>query len=344
MRILVTGLVATAALVGGYVFWWNKVADTAEQQILAWKEQKIREGYQISHEPIVISDFPYRVKLNIASLEIKAPAPKQQSLKTGAVWAIAQPWNIKHIIFGTEEPVTARWLDNEEEKTLKAEVDKALGSVTFTHSGKLETLAIDITDLTATPSWRSEIKASRLQVHERASVVKEASSDNQEKQKPARQLAVRIDNLLTGTGNAVPLGEKIEHFGLSALLEGSWKQFTDQTAVEAWRDEGGALDIQELAVRWGQSKLSSSGTLSLDPENRPIGAFTAKITGYNTILATMADAGKFDRKSLKTAGFALNLLAKEDEQGERYLNVPLTLQEGGLYLGPIFLTKVSPIF
>ncbi len=344
MRILVSGLITTAALIGGYVFWWNKVADTAEQQILAWKEQKISEGYQITHAPIVISDFPYRVKLTLASLEIQTPPSKQQSLKTGTIWAIAQPWNIKHIIFGTEKPVTARWLDNDKEKILKVEAGKALGSATFTNDGKLETLAIDMTDLTAAPSWRPEIKASRLQVHERATAVQETSSDQEAKQKSARQLAIRIDNLLTGAGDTLPLGEKIEHIGLSALLEGGWKQLRDQTAIEAWRDQGGALDIQELTVRWGESKLSSSGTLSLDPETRPIGAFTAKITGYNTILAAMADAGRFDRKSLKTAGFALNLLAKEDEQGKRFLNVPLTLQEGGLYLGPIFLTKINPIF
>ena len=84
--------------------------------------------------------------------------------------------------------------------------------------------------------------------------------------------------------------------------------------------------------------------LAADGGMRPLGALTADIRGYEETLQALAEAALIRRDVLPASRVALNLLAKTDEtDGRRVLTVPLTAQDGALYLGPIKLLALPPV-
>ena len=95
---------------------------------------------------------------------------------------------------------------------------------------------------------------------------------------------------------------------------------------------------------WGALDLRANGTMALDADMRPLGALTADIRGYEEALEAMAEAGMLRRNILPASRVALNLLAKTDESdGRKVLTVPLTAQDGALFLGPIKLSDLPAV-
>jgi hypothetical protein len=350
MRLIITTIAILALIFGGYFFWWNTVADTALSQVEIWKQAKIKEGYSIEHSPIEISGFPYRVRLDLGALQVKHP---NSALTTAdSVWVVAQPWSLKHIIFGTKGTATHQWIQNSVSRKLELTPTESVGSATLTSKGKLKTLAIDLKDIQSIftdAKGPQKATTGRFQIHVRQSVLPQkmaegAEAPASEQDIPAWQMAVRVDDLTLADRTDLPLGNHISHAAISAVVEGKSSDFTSKEKILAWRDKGGAIDVRELNLVWGKSSATADGNLTLDTENRPLGAFRAKITGFNELLDVFGQAKGLDAKNRLAAGFALNLIAKENEKGERYLDLPISLQNGAAYLGPVSLTKLDPIF
>ncbi len=111
----------------------------------------------------------------------------------------------------------------------------------------------------------------------------------------------------------------------------------------AWSKAGGTLELKSLIVDWGALGMTTSGTLALDAELRPLAALTAEIEGYGAVLAALADAGTLKTRDAKLATTVLDLLAKPAPDGARVLTVPVTAQNGTLFVGPLSLVKLGPV-
>ena len=115
-------------------------------------------------------------------------------------------------------------------------------------------------------------------------------------------------------------------------------------AVAGWRDDGGTVELERLVLEWGPLELEASGTLALDPAMQPIGSLTAEIRGYAETLDALVQAGAAPPRDAAIAKVVLNLLAKTPpDGGPPVLTVPLTAQDGRLFVGPVALLELPPI-
>ncbi|MCH9012285.1 MAG: DUF2125 domain-containing protein, partial [Proteobacteria bacterium] len=94
----------------------------------------------------------------------------------------------------------------------------------------------------------------------------------------------------------------------------------------------------------GPLDLRAEGTAALDQRLRPQGAFTARIRGLPDALDAFAARGLIE----PGVAFALKLtalaLAKQrDETGKAVVELPITLQDGLFYLGPVALFRLAPV-
>ena len=76
----------------------------------------------------------------------------------------------------------------------------------------------------------------------------------------------------------------------------------------------------------------------------PLGAFDAKVIGLSESLDALAAAGAIPQDQV----FALQLLvlalsSETDAQGRKVIEVPFSLQQGRLFLGPIPLADLDPV-
>lgn len=346
MRVIVITLTAFAVLIGAYGFWWNSLADIAVTQVEHWKENQKARGYLITNSTPNVSGFPYRVKLDIEKIVIENPSRfESYSATLTDLWAVTQPWKINHVIFGTESPVQASWMEGSIARTATIKASQALGSATVSDTGALQTLAIDLQDITVEGFDKGPKRAKRIQLHRRPSVRSANQNDTPLKSSlPSNQYAMTIDEIFLGDTIEYPLGDTIEKIAVLARLEGELRDFQSKKSILKWRDQGGIIDIEDTMLSWGKSKISGNGTLALDDKNRPMGAFSTKLVGFNGLLDILTASGGLDPRAKQTASFALNLLAKQDNNGVLFLDIPLSLQEGGVYLGPLFLMPIKPIF
>ena len=194
-------------------FWWNSVADIALSQFETWKNNRRSEGVTISHQPITTSGFPYRVKLYLTDVRIVRSHTDTQSgfkIIIPNIWALTQPWNPTHIIFGTLGTSEYNPSDDAGAQTFSLTPETAMGSATFSSEGKFKTLAIDITKAQMQTSQYGPLSADRLQLHSRMSVTlkKTEGSDAPASaaENPAWQIALRADVITFENGAVAPLG------------------------------------------------------------------------------------------------------------------------------------------
>jgi hypothetical protein len=110
------------------------------------------------------------------------------------------------------------------------------------------------------------------------------------------------------------------------------------------RHSGGTVDVNWLQVNWGEFDLRAKGTLALDAEARPLGAFSTDIRGYNQALDTLVAYAALEQSAATMAKVGLSLLAKSPaEGGPPVLTLPLTAQDGHLYAGPLKILDLDPI-
>jgi hypothetical protein len=77
---------------------------------------------------------------------------------------------------------------------------------------------------------------------------------------------------------------------------------------------------------------------------RPLGALTADIRGHTETINVLERARLLQRKVAATSRIALSLLAKPDKDGTgSVLTIPVTAQDGRLYLGFVRLLALPPI-
>lgn len=108
-----------------------------------------------------------------------------------------------------------------------------------------------------------------------------------------------------------------------------------------WRDGGGVLEIDYAKITWQPIVFEAEGTLTYDKDMYPLGSFSTHLIGHQEALSHMTELGCMNKKNAMWAVFALDLLSKQDEKGNKVLSVPLTLQDRKLTLGAIPLFKMG---
>jgi len=343
MRIVIAGVVALAAIGGGYSYWWNTVAERGKAEIRAEKEKLASEGIEINYDPIEVSGFPYRVKYNLNQFTV-SQFKNQQEEKVAFenVWVVLQPWNLRHAIFGTEKPFTYTRLSGDQTNKAVITPEKILGSLTVDNEQKISSFALDAENLAILADEKQNYEIKRLQIHERPFAITETASDKSTKSKAGRQFAIRLNDLSLDKNLDSPLGHAVQKINVLSTIEGSWDDLKDKETITKWRDAGGAVNIDELSITWGKSTFTSSGTLSVDGELMPVGAISTQILDYEKGLKALTK--KIGQDGAMMIGMMVLGLSKENEKGEKYLDIPLTLQNGWLYYETMKLTKLEPVF
>ncbi len=111
--------------------------------------------------------------------------------------------------------------------------------------------------------------------------------------------------------------------------------------ANGWRDGGGTLELQRVAIGWGPLGLTGSATLALDDHLQPMGAATARIVRPAETLDALAGAHVIGAGVAASAKAVLGLMQKTPEGGGApEVEVPLTLQDRALAIGRIPLMRL----
>jgi len=140
------------------------------------------------------------------------------------------------------------------------------------------------------------------------------------------------------------LGNNLAFLAFNASLFGPMPG-SEPVSIVRWRDAGGTIELNSFRMRWGPLGIESTGTIALDADMRPIGALTADIIGYGDVIDAMIMSNLIPLGDAFLAKVAFNMLAEKDENGGPPVlrSVPVTAQDGAIFVGPVKVAEVSPV-
>ncbi|MSP42993.1 MAG: DUF2125 domain-containing protein [Alphaproteobacteria bacterium] len=343
LRYAVLSVVVLLAIIA-YTVYWFALAGKIERGIAAWAEARRAEGMVVKYDTLEVTGFPLRVQPQAANVHITAPGQHpmwgwRSALLTGNIL----PYNLNHIVFNAPQPqeISLQINGSPREQYVLAP-QSAFASVALKQD-MADRLDVDIRDGTLRGG---NIKTGAL-TFERAQLHLRAGADGapQGLHNPALfDISLKLENMDYPGFAGSALGPHLSHMAATASIEGTWPAEKGAAGVRQWRDAGGVAQIRAMELDWGPLKLKAAGTLALDDKDRMIGSLTSKLAVYEGLIKGLQDAGQLKKDEAGAARIGLGIIAIASGGKDGELSLPLVLQDGEMFVGPLRIAKLKPLF
>lgn len=296
---------------------------------IALVEVNLRQkGYEISFSSLQFKGTPWSIEAIVQNPHLKDPQGlidwHGEKMKV-----MIRPWNFYTFIFTLSGNQSVLVLQNPFLSVLN--MNQVQGTLKLNSQGKLDELTVFIDQLTS-------MKDSNAQP-----LIFYSSSFKAENIANLTNLNLIFKSCVKGFEPYFK--EKCPKQPFEVDLKAHFSGYQGKNSVPLtlaeWRDGGGVLEIDYAKIIWQPIVFEAEGTLTYDKDMYPLGSFSTRIIGHQEALSHMTKLGCMNKKNAMWAGFALDLLSKEDEKGTKILTIPLTLQDRKLTLGAIPLFNMG---
>ena len=322
------GLAAAALLVavfGAYSVYWFVVAGRLEDGVAQWAGSLRAQSLDLSWRAIRVDGFPlaFRVVLEEARLRGSATAPNGE-FRVPLLSGSARPWNFRLWQLTAADGVSATAnLAGGAVATLS--VRRATGSATVAQEGG-GMLWLSLKEPAADLGVRLAARDADLWL----TLPPHLPQTHTER---AVGIALDARGLSLPTVPA-PFKNPVDEVSFGVTVMGRVPAAPLRQAAAAWRDSGGTLELDQVALSWGSLRVTGSGTVALDPDLQPIGGFSGAVEGYGELLRALVAGGRMRPGDARLAQLALGMLAKPGADGRPEIATSFTIQNGEMFLGP----------
>ena len=336
-----TALAVTAAVALVYGGYWSFLAAQVRTGVEQWFAERTLQGLEAGYASLRVGGFPFRLVAVIEAPRLAAPhGLKPWSWKGPALVLKARPWRLTRVRLSA--PGRHHFT-----------VIRRGGLAAFTvEAGKLELKLKHRGE--GTGRAMLSVREVTLRDASEKTVAGVAAADFIV-ERPGRaddggpgRTAPALDFMAQAEGVSYPaapvrgLGRTTARLVARVSVTGQVNDAPE--AMARWRDSGGTLEVKRFTLNHGPLALDGDGTLAIDNRMRPIGAFTLRVKGFEEVLDRLAGAGVIKPHPAALAKTVMKALAqKQGMPGAEELKVPLSLQDGWLYVGPVALAKLPPI-
>lgn len=142
----------------------------------------------------------------------------------------------------------------------------------------------------------------------------------------------------------LPLGNRLDQLSFDLRVMGAPPDFTKTDEIKAWNEASGVLEFDQLDLLWGPLGISAKGTVGLNSELQPEGAFSGKVERLDLAIDQLVSKGAIEQRQEALLRSSIGVLARPSGMmGGSAPIVPISMQSGGLYLGPVRIMTIPPI-
>lgn len=332
-----------------YSFYWLWASERMEAMVIGWADEQRAAGTEVSWSSLEVTGYPFRLEAHIGDPVIRA---RDWSWQGERFVLHMLPYNFRHYIgvFRGRQAVSLGGPAAGRPLFLEGAAERARASLVLEQAGGLR-LSVDLTGLAARQLGAAQgpvtarFAAEHLQIHLRQWIEGETNGN------PNAKLAFAVQaekaelpaHGLKGLGSVIDLARGQILLNELPLVAGA-DPLSLADWLRAWQSNGGGARLQGLDLRWDEIDLSASGRMALDGSGRPSGEIDTIVAGHAEIIEVLA-ANRLlpgeQAETAKNALAALNLVSR-DERGR--LLMPVTLKKGNLYLGPVKLGELAPVY
>ena len=336
-RILSTLIVLLLLLAGAHGLAWWRITGMMAAGFADWTALRRAEGWTVEHDPPRPAGWPLAAELVVPNLRVEA---------RGRGFAEAVGHESGRLVLRIAPPrldrLALRW---EGQQVLRlgavavpftaARLEADLPLEPMPPPRAMEVLAEGVA--AATPAGPLEARRVRLLL-----------SPGSAGAEPALMLDLRAEALRLPPGAIGPgvaaFGREVESASVAATLTGPPPMPPSAQRARAWREAGGVLDLQNLALRWGPIAGEATLRVTLDPALQPQGSGGVRLAGAPAAIQALEGAGLVPRATARTAQGVVALLSRvPPEGGPPRVEVPVAVERGRITLARIPLVEFPPI-
>lgn len=321
-RLVLIAVVGLVAAILAYSLYWMHAAGQARNHLQSWTEARRAEGWAIGWGEATQDGFPWRLRLTLTAPELTHPSGLRWQAPHVELWTAPLWPRAVHVETAGNHTVT--WAGRDWPLSLeRLAATIASGSLDAhlhglqTGQSRIADLGLSLSALPPRPdpsghpaSWRFALSGRDIQL----------PSDT-----------------LPGFDGQMALAE------ISGRVMGAIPTGTPVAAIAGWSKQGGIIELDRVALDWPPMGLEGTGTAALDPSGQPLVALSTRIHGFDALMDRLYQAGLVDQATARTSKTLLGLMAKPDPRGRPAIPAPVTIQDGGLYLGPARIGAVPGI-
>jgi hypothetical protein len=329
-RVATIVILLLLVLFGGYTALWFFVADQIEREISRWAEAR-PEKFAVSWDTLGVGGYPLAFRVEAGGLRVRDLTPGRTiEFRAPDLTASAHPWNFRLWQIAAPAGLTAT-AGPADAPAAKLTAQTAAGEIVLKAERGID-IALDL----ARPVFDAGDRVAARRAAISAWVPEHPPQTHTE---PALGLAVKARDLELPKLAALFRGP-VEELAFDLRVLGPVPDLPPRQAAKIWRDAGGTIELEKIAVHWGDLAAAGSGTLALDSEMQPEAAFSGSLQGYDALMTRLSEAGLLPSGGIVFARLGLSLLAKPGPNGRPQIPTSFTLQNGEMSLGPINLGRV----
>lgn len=318
---------------GAYTVYWFHVAGQLCKGVEDFAAQRRAEGWRLDFAAPAVFGFPGRIGLDLGPLVLATPAgiewrsdrvrlivpgfdPLGPSLELGSSHQLALGGGWRGIV--TAAGATVR---------LRVDGDGDLHAFTFA-AGRL----------VLEQPGEGPLSADSLAIG-----YEWLNPPDPGHEKPSAGFTLDARAVRMPLPAALPLNRNLGAVRVEGRIMGTIPETAPLSALAAWSNAGGYVELDKVAVDWAPLSLEGDGTFAFDPRLQPLVATTARVRGWNEVMKRLAEAGLMEPGMASAAEMLLAILARPDPQGRPTLTLALTVQDGILYAGQVKLLTLPPL-
>jgi len=325
---------------------WYYIADEAEIRIAAAIDDASGRGVTLDCDDRVIGGYPFRIEFRCTGAQLIVEDDKGQiTVRSQSLLGVALAYDLNQIIVELQGPTLidtfklggVRQKFAIATKTARASFEfdgTDISAVSILATG----VAADIPPLgLLNMSQVSRVAADRAILHARR------AGD------AALDVAFTVDKFqlvgeLAQSWFEAPelVAEQMDFLGQFTQVDFAPAD-AGENAVIAWQGRGGQLKIQRLKVETPALDFEISGIGKLNTSGEVIGNFTGIFGKLDRLIEELKRRGVLNDDSATLAAGAVGLLARP-VKGSTKMQLPVSVTDGEVYIGPIKSMVLPPLF
>ena len=337
-RLTILAAVGFVVLVAAYCVYWFVLTRIVATDIANWRDQQRALGYTVTiAEQPAIDGFPFSLRAHLGPPDIAAPGGLWHWQGPDTELRLA-PWAPLDLVFiapGHHHLSLAGLAPRD----IAIDAGKLAFELDLDQRGQASDFNLSLTAATLADSiaGTTTIASAAMGGHLPwpASPGPEVSS---------LDLTTDATGLDLPAGVRAALGRRIDKVHLVTQLMGAVPVAPPLEALAGWRDGGGVIQLRQGEIDWGPISAAGDGTIALDEKLQPLAAGTMRVAGLPETLDMLAAAGTVPQGQATLAKLMFGAVAATPAGGGRpQVALPLTIQNGYVYIGPIKLAPLQPI-
>ncbi|MBV8548836.1 MAG: DUF2125 domain-containing protein [Alphaproteobacteria bacterium] len=322
-----------------FLWWtlWQIAAAQYRGQIDRWIEEGRANGYVISYDNRQQFGFPLRITLRYTGLHWRNA--DGITFEAGDIDIAALPWRTRDFTakFKQRATLSAPFGSGEDALLLSAERGEAHVSVTA--DGKWLVSSIDVNAAKVGHAPDNLVEAGAL-----TATATRPIEDPHDHHEAGLIVSAAASNIFLPPALNLPFGNRMAKINIDLRIMGAVPDFRRHASVDAWNKNSGIVEFDRLRVEWGTLVMSLKGTLGFDDDLQPEGAFSGAVANHDKVLMALMSGGYIPARQEDMLHSAMQLFARPMKQdGIDGIEMPITVQLGGLFLGPVKIYSFSEI-